>query len=117
MAPDFFQPLRMLAAYYHDRMAAVGAAEGLAEMLDAPPEEAATGTVPMQAGALDIVFDDVSVAFEGGARSAVRGVRLRIAPGAQIAPTGITGPRTTTPLSLLLGFRRPDNGPPQSHGP
>src|SRR3546814_5582673 len=36
MAPDFFQPLRMLAAYYHDRMAAVGAAEGLAEMLDAP---------------------------------------------------------------------------------
>src|SRR3546814_12839649 len=102
MAPDFFQPLRMLAAYYHDRMAAVGAAEGLAEMLDAPPEEAATGTVPMPAGALDIVFDDVSVAFEGGARSAIRGVNLRLAPGCHLPPPGVNGAGTSTPASLLL---------------
>jgi ATP-binding cassette subfamily C protein CydD len=110
MAPDFFQPLRMLAAYYHDRMAAIGAAEGLAEMLDAPPEEAATGTAPMPAGALDIVFDDVSVAFEGGARSAIQGVSLRIAPGDHIALTGMSGAGKSTLLSLLLGFRRPDSG-------
>jgi ATP-binding cassette subfamily C protein CydD len=110
MAPAFFQPLRMLAAYYHDRMAAIGAAEGLAEMLDAPPEEAATGTAPMPAGALDIVFDDVSVAFEGGARSAIQGVSLRIAPGDHIALTGMSGAGKSTLLSLLLGFRRPDSG-------
>ncbi|HET6161479.1 MAG TPA: thiol reductant ABC exporter subunit CydD [Dongiaceae bacterium] len=110
MAPDFFQPLRMLAAYYHDRMAAIGAAEGLAEMLDAPPEEAATGTTPMPAGALDIVFDDVSVAFEGGARSAIQGVSLRIAPGDHLALTGMSGAGKSTLLSLLLGFRRPDSG-------
>jgi ATP-binding cassette, subfamily C, bacterial CydD len=110
MAPDFFQPLRMLAAYYHDRMAAIGAAEGLAEMLDAPPEEVAAGTAPMPAGALDIVFDDVSVAFEGGARSAIQGVSLRIAPGDHIALTGMSGAGKSTLLSLLLGFRRPDSG-------
>ena len=110
MAPDFFQPLRMLAAHYHDRMAAIGAADGLAEMLDAPPEEAAAGTAPMPAGALDIVFDDVSVAFEGGARSAIQGVSLRIAPGDHIALIGMSGAGKSTLLSLLLGFRRPDSG-------
>lgn len=110
MAPDFFQPLRMLAAYYHDRIAAIGAAEGLAEMLDALPEEAATGTAPMPTGALEIVFDDVSVAYEGGARNAIRGVSLRIAPGDHIALTGMSGAGKSTLLSLLLGFRRPDSG-------
>ncbi len=110
MAPDFFQPLRMLAAYYHDRMAAIGAAQELVEMLDAPPEEAATGTAPMPSGALEIIFDNVSVAFEGAARSAIQGVSLRIAPGDHIALTGMSGAGKSTLLSLLLGFRRPDSG-------
>jgi energy-coupling factor transporter ATP-binding protein EcfA2 len=60
----------------------------------------------MPAGALDIVFDDVSVAFEGGARSAIQGVSLRIAPGDHIALTGMSGAGKSTLLSLLLGFRR-----------
>jgi ATP-binding cassette subfamily C protein CydD len=64
----------------------------------------------MPAGALDIVFDDVSVAFEGGARSAIQGVSLRIAPGDHIALTGMSGAGKSTLLSLLLGFRRPDSG-------
>src|SRR3546814_9597086 len=56
------------------------------------------------------LFDDVSVAFEGGARSAIRGVSLRIAPGDHIALTGMSGAGKSTLLSLLLGFRRPDSG-------
>ncbi|WP_052121726.1 thiol reductant ABC exporter subunit CydD, partial [Inquilinus limosus] len=109
MAPDFFQPLRLLAAYYHDRVAAIGAAEGLAEVLDGPAE-APTGGRPMPQGDLDIVFDNVSVAFDGGARNAVRGVSLRIAPGDHIALVGMSGAGKSTLLSLLLGFRRPDAG-------
>uniref|UniRef100_UPI0031E355F2 thiol reductant ABC exporter subunit CydD n=1 Tax=Inquilinus sp. TaxID=1932117 RepID=UPI0031E355F2 len=109
MAPDFFLPLRMLAAYYHDRVAAIGAAEGLAEVLDGPAEAQNSGR-PMPQGDLDIVFDNVSVAFDGGARSAVRGVSLRIAPGDHIALVGMSGAGKSTLLSLLLGFRRPDAG-------
>ncbi|MGL4965817.1 MAG: thiol reductant ABC exporter subunit CydD [Inquilinus sp.] len=109
MAPDFFQPLRLLAAYYHDRVAAIGAAEGLAEVLDGPAE-APVGGLPMPEGDLDIVFDTVSVAFDGGARSAVRGVSLRIAPGDHVALVGMSGAGKSTLLSLLLGFRRPDAG-------
>jgi ATP-binding cassette subfamily C protein CydD len=56
------------------------------------------------------VFDDVSVAFEGGARSAIQGLSLRIAPGDHIALTGMSGAGKSTLLSLLLGFRRPDSG-------
>jgi ATP-binding cassette, subfamily C, bacterial CydD len=109
MAPDFFQPLRLLAAYYHDRVAAIGAAEGLADMLS-PPEEAPAGSAPMPSGELEIVFEDVSVAFEGGARSAIQSVSLRIASGDHIALTGMSGAGKSTLLSLLLGFRRPDAG-------
>ncbi|MFE0753302.1 thiol reductant ABC exporter subunit CydD [Inquilinus sp. NPDC058860] len=109
MAPDFFQPLRMLAAYYHDRVAAIGAAEGLAEVLDTP-DEAPAGGRPMPQGDLDIVFETVSVAFDGGTRSAVRGVSLRIAPGDHVALVGMSGAGKSTLLSLLLGFRRPDAG-------
>lgn len=109
MAPDFFLPLRMLAAYYHDRVAAIGAAEGLAEVLDGSAE-AQSGGQPMPQGELDIVFENVSVAFDGGARSAVRGVSLRIAPGDHIALVGMSGAGKSTLLSLLLGFRRPDAG-------
>ncbi|MGK9231215.1 thiol reductant ABC exporter subunit CydD [Inquilinus limosus] len=109
MAPDFFQPLRMLAAYYHDRVAAIGAAEGLAEVLDAP-ESAPGGARRMPEGDLDIVFDNVSVAFEGGARSAIRNASLRIGPGDHVALVGMSGAGKSTLLSLLLGFRRPDAG-------
>jgi ATP-binding cassette subfamily C protein CydD len=109
MAPDFFQPLRLLAAYYHDRVAAIGAAEGLAEVLDTPADAPAGGQ-PMPAGELEIVFDAVSVAFDGGTRSAVRGVSLRIAPGDHVALVGMSGAGKSTLLSLLLGFRRPDAG-------
>jgi len=109
MAPDFFQPLRLLAAYYHDRMAAIGAAEGLAELLDGSAETPAGGR-PMPQGDLEIAFENVSVAFDGGTRSAVRGVSLRIAPGDHIALVGMSGAGKSTLLSLLLGFRRPDAG-------
>jgi ATP-binding cassette subfamily C protein CydD len=109
MAPDFFLPLRMLAAYYHDRVAAIGAAEGLAEVLDGEAT-APSGSRSMPEGDLEIVFDSVSVAFDGGARSAMRGVSLRIAPGDHIALVGMSGAGKSTLLSLLLGFRRPDAG-------
>ena len=109
MAPDFFQPLRLLAAYYHDRVAAIGAAEGLAEILDGT-DEAPAGRAPMPSGELEIVFDDVSVAFDGGTRSAVEGVSLRIAPGDHVALVGVSGAGKSTLLSLLLGFRSPDSG-------
>jgi ABC-type multidrug transport system fused ATPase/permease subunit len=64
----------------------------------------------MPSGELEIVFEDVSVAFEGGARSAIQSVSLRIASGDHIALTGMSGAGKSTLLSLLLGFRRPDAG-------
>lgn len=37
LAPEFFQPLRALAQHYHDRAAALGAADGLMALLAEPP--------------------------------------------------------------------------------
>ena len=34
LAPEFFQPLRVLSQHYHDRAAALGAADGLVALLD-----------------------------------------------------------------------------------
>src|SRR5690554_6965441 len=38
LAPEFFQPLRTLAQHYHDRAAALGAADGLMALLAEEPD-------------------------------------------------------------------------------
>lgn len=50
LAPEFFQPLRTLAQHYHDRAAALGAAELLLE-LDQASEPASDGYSPNEAPA------------------------------------------------------------------
>ncbi|MHA7835095.1 MAG: ABC transporter transmembrane domain-containing protein, partial [Algiphilus sp.] len=67
LAPEFFAPLRQLATHYHDRAAALGAAEQLAPLFALPAmaetrAEAAT-PVPTTAAA---VFEGVSLRREHG---------------------------------------------------
>src|SRR3546814_3483523 len=59
LVPEVFQPLRRLGQHYHDRAAALGAAAGMMEILDAAaalPAAAATGRLEQ---APEVVFDAV----------------------------------------------------------
>nr|WP_281244086.1 thiol reductant ABC exporter subunit CydD [Ectothiorhodospira marina] len=113
MAPDFFQPLRQLAQHYHDRAAALGAAQVLIPLLrrHAPHPSAPPRLPHPSSGAgVCVCLDDVRVSFEDGQRQALRGVSLTIGPGERVALCGPSGAGKSTVLHLLAGFIHPDQG-------
>jgi len=110
LVPEVFQPLRRLGQHYHDRAAAVAAAEGLLEIIEAaaslPPEPP-----PLRLDAApDIVFEAVSLAYPGGRRPALEAVDLRVAAGETVALVGESGAGKSSILALLMGAERPTAG-------
>lgn len=111
LAPDFFMPLRQMAAHYHDRQAAVGASEALMALLDEPVPDARARRQQIPAdAAVPVSIRGVSVAFDGGERPALQHLSLSIRPGEKIALVGESGAGKSTILNLLLGFVQPDRG-------
>ncbi|PCD76255.1 thiol reductant ABC exporter subunit CydD [Pseudothioclava arenosa] len=109
LAPEFFQPLRDLAAAWHDK---AGAEAVLAELADYEAEDRpglpghdlpATGQPP----AGPIAWRGL-VARRGGVL--IRYPDAVIAPGARIAITGPSGAGKTTLLRLLAGLDLPAEG-------
>ncbi|SHM28553.1 thiol reductant ABC exporter subunit CydD [Vreelandella subglaciescola] len=116
LAPEFFQPLRSLAQHYHDRAAALGAAERLADLLNQTPP-ATRGDTPPPALAPDadalLVLTDACVSHPG--RGVVLGpVSQRLGRGETVVVTGASGSGKSTLLQLLAGFVAPDDGVRQS---
>ncbi|MCK9634795.1 MAG: thiol reductant ABC exporter subunit CydD [Methylobacter tundripaludum] len=137
LAPEFFMPLRQLAINYHDRAAALGAADAILAILE---QDAEAGTLipklqlgnpegeaqasrdgklelpspSSQAGAWELAdtclikFNNVSKSY--GKRQVLTGINLRIAAGEKIALVGESGAGKTTLLNLLLGFEAATEG-------
>jgi ATP-binding cassette subfamily C protein CydD len=110
LAPEFFAPIRRLSAEYHSGRAGVAAASRIFEVLDAPERIAsplAASPLPLR---IDVRFDDVGVAFEGGTRVALDGCAFEILEGSVVALAGTTGAGKTTVANVLLRFVEPDVG-------
>jgi len=112
LVPEIFQPLRRLGQFYHDRAAAVGAAEAVLDVLDAadkapdlPETEGVAATKPPA-----LRFDRVSLAHEGGRRVALDEVSFEAPAGAMVALVGESGAGKSSILDLLAGYRLPDAG-------
>ncbi|MCA0993939.1 thiol reductant ABC exporter subunit CydD [Alloyangia pacifica] len=109
LAPDFFQPLRDLAAAWHDKAAAEAVAEELAQVAAAPgvavlgqggsaaplsgPASVALHGVRVQRGAQEIALPDIAVG-----------------PGASLALCGPSGVGKSTALDLIAGLLVPSAG-------
>ncbi|WP_338074034.1 thiol reductant ABC exporter subunit CydD [Halomonas alimentaria] len=111
LAPEFFQPLRVLSQHYHDRAAALGAADGLVALLDADVESlrgVSEKTDPAPTGEL-VRLEGACVDYPG--RGRVLGpLDLTLVPGEVVAVTAPSGGGKSTLLQLLAGFLGPNEG-------
>lgn len=108
LAPEFFQPLRTLSQHYHDRAAALGAADGLVELLNRPaptlPEagHASSANAPICLRQLCISHPE---------RGRVLGpLDLSVTPGECVALVGPSGAGKSTLLQALAGFVEAESG-------
>jgi ATP-binding cassette subfamily C protein CydCD len=138
IAPELYQPLRLLGARFHAGMSGVPAARRIFELLEMPVgpsrstaavTEALTKSQAMHAAtnacggtpdpALaavrhaargEICFSDVSFRYPGAEREALAHVSLRLAPGTRTALVGESGAGKSTLAGLLLRFAAPESG-------
>ncbi|MDG5499194.1 thiol reductant ABC exporter subunit CydD [Marinobacter sp. BGYM27] len=113
LAPEFFQPLRQLSQYYHDRAAALGASEQLISRLqpvtDTPSPTAARQTEAPEALSNQVEIEDVTVAFSGRG-NVLSSINLAIPRGSVIGLAGPSGSGKSTLLNLIAGFQQPTQG-------
>jgi thiol reductant ABC exporter CydD subunit len=107
LVPELFLPLRRLGQFYHDKAAAVGAAEAILEVLDAADALPSTENVSI-ASAGDppsVSVEGLSLAYESGGRIAVDNVSFTVGAGEMVALVGESGSGKSSILDVLAGFR------------
>jgi ATP-binding cassette subfamily C protein CydD len=110
IAPEFYLPLRTLGARFHAAAASAAAATEIDRILDQPlPPMPVSGgaSVPTR---MRIRFENVSFAYEQGARPALSGLTFEMQPGQKVALVGASGSGKSTSASLLLRFMLPGAG-------
>jgi len=119
LAPEFYLPLRLLGTRFHAGMQGTAAAQRIWAVLDVEPQSAGRAAIvvqvsmpdsPLAGSPLPIVLDDVHLAYDEGARPALKGLSLTLAPGEKVAMVGPSGAGKSTVAYLLLRFLEPDRG-------
>ncbi|NIK38066.1 ATP-binding cassette subfamily C protein CydD [Xanthomonas arboricola] len=119
LAPEFFAPLRRLAAHYHDRanaLAAVAEAERLLEGVEPPSATVQVPVPPLrvmepaQAQAPLLQAHDLALRPPGAPHSVVAHFSLTLQPGQRVAVIGASGSGKSTLLEGLAGWLAPEAG-------
>lgn len=118
LAPEFYAPLRRLAAHYHDRANALAAAAEVERLLGGLPDAVQTPgfTVParvpelVQERAPPVVVRDLVLRPLGGAHDVVQQLSFQIEAGQRLALVGPSGSGKSTLLEALAGWLPPQSG-------
>ncbi|MGH8037656.1 MAG: thiol reductant ABC exporter subunit CydD [Stenotrophomonas sp.] len=118
LAPEFYAPLRRLAAHYHDRANALGAAAEverlLGELPAAPVDDAAAPPLrapePLEAHAPPLVVRELVLRPLGADHDVVQQLSFQIEAGQRLALVGPSGSGKSTLLEALAGWLPPRSG-------
>lgn len=104
LAPEFFQPLRDLGAFYHAKAQAVGAAESLVTFLTAESAEMGDGIQNWPQGEkVSLHAREMLIQSQQG-KTLAGPLTFNIHPGQRIAIVGLSGAGKSSLLNALLGF-------------
>ncbi|HEX5414731.1 MAG TPA: ABC transporter ATP-binding protein, partial [Chloroflexota bacterium] len=106
---QFGRPLNDIANLYNTIQAAVAGAERVFEIIDQPPEVDAADAAPLAEIRGDVVFEDVSFAYESDV-PVLQAISLHATPGQTVALVGPTGAGKTTIVNLLTRFYEIERG-------
>ncbi len=116
LAPEFFQPLRILSQYYHDRATALGAAHHLVTMLSGQDSNATSklrkNPMPVNvniARPTTLVLQDLSIGY-GDKSVCDSSLNLTLRTTQMLVVYGQSGTGKTTFLNTLSGFIAPITG-------
>ncbi len=124
LAPEYYNPLRMLGARFHAGTAGTAAARKIFEILDTPLPTSSASSVShlitqphfaknkqeMESEIYSIQFDKVSFTYPNQNTPVLQDINLVIPFGTYVALVGRTGAGKSTLCSLLLGFNSPSTG-------
>ncbi len=120
LAPEFYQPLRLLGSRFHAGMGGTAAAERIFQILGEdeaePPRSASTMLETASARRLvgplppTLHFQAVSFTYPEGERPALRNITFTLHRGERIALVGPSGAGKSTLTALLLRFIEPQGG-------
>lgn len=105
LAPEFYQPLRELGVYYHDKAAAIGAADNIEAFLNA--ESVADKRSDLQKDLPNqplVIEAQACVILSAQGKALTQPLDFRILPQQHIALVGQSGAGKSSLLNMLLGF-------------
>lgn len=103
LAPEFYQPMRELGVYYHDKAAAIGAADSIEQFLNETVIGTQQGQKNLPNQPLVIQATDCVVLSAQG-QTLTSPLNFRLNAGQRIALIGQSGTGKTSLMNVLLGF-------------
>lgn len=105
LAPEFFQPLRDLGAFYHAKAQAVGAADALHHFLTSHPEPAPAQGAQILATDRPLHIEAAELVITAPDGAVLAGpLNFTLPPGRRVALVGQSGAGKSSLINVLLGF-------------
>lgn len=104
LAPEFYQPLRDLGAYYHDRAAGIGAADAIVDFLESDylTVHQNEKTISLES-AVEISAENLVVISTQGS-ALTKPLNFQIPANHNVALVGQSGAGKTSLMNVILGF-------------
>jgi ATP-binding cassette, subfamily C, bacterial CydD len=110
LTPLYFQPVRALAAAYHERADALAAIEALTPLLKQPPAALRSLADQPLMSPPSITVSSLTVSFDGRELPALDGLSIAVESGELIGITGPSGAGKSTLLRAIAGDLEPSSG-------